>query len=104
MTLRRTLILVSLIFTYFVTTNINSVNAVSLEDYENSIDGSQMVKIQGISQGDGEELDAVLYKPDGDGPYPALVALHGAGGIFPYQLWWAQQISKKGYVVLFVDH
>ena len=30
--------------------------------------------------------------------------MHGAGGIFPYQLWWAKEISKNGYVVLFIDH
>ena len=39
-----------------------------------------------MSQGDGKELDAVLYKPKGDGPYPALLTLYGAGEIFPYQL------------------
>ena len=32
-----------------------------------------------------------------------MVALRGAGGIFPYQAWWARQIENTGVVVLFVD-
>ena len=26
-------------------------------------------------------LHAQLYKPDGDGPFPAVIALHGCGGL-----------------------
>ena len=44
-----------------------------------------------------------MYKPDGSGPFEAVVMLHGAGGIFPYQLDWARQLNDEGYVVLFVD-
>ncbi|MDP6366361.1 MAG: dienelactone hydrolase family protein [Nitrospinota bacterium] len=82
----------------------NTAFAVSYKDYDKALEGRQKVKLEGISKDDGRELDAYLFKPNGDGPYPALIALHGAGGIFPYQLWWAKEISKKGYVVLFVDH
>ena len=32
-----------------------------------------------------------------------MVALRGAGGIFPYQAWWARQKENTGVVVLFVD-
>lgn len=82
----------------------NRSSAVTFEDYNKSLQGSEKIRLNGISRGDGKDLEGYLYKPAGDGPYPALVALHGAGGIFPYQLWWAKEISKKGYVVLFVDH
>ena len=71
---------------------------------ETVLEGSQKIEIEGISPGDGKALEAYLYKPKGKGPFPALIALHGAGGIFPYQLWWAKEISKNGYVVLFIDH
>ena len=89
---------------YGVVFNLNAAFAVSYQDYEKALKGSQKIKIQGVSQGDGKELDAYLYKPKGDGPYPAVIALHGAGGVFPYQLWWAKEISKLGYTVLFIDH
>jgi len=59
--------------------------------------------MKGFSHGDGVDLTGRIYTPEGSGPYPALIALHGAGGIFPYQLWWANWISKKGFVVLFID-
>jgi len=52
---------------------------------------------------DGKEIDGLIYKPDGNGPFEAIVMLHGAGGIFPYQLDWARQLYDAGYVVLFVD-
>ena len=48
-------------------------------------------------------LDGLLFVPEGAGPFPAMVALHGAGGIFPYQAWWARQIANTGVVVLFLD-
>ena len=35
---------------------------------------------------DGKKIDGLLYKPDGNGPFKSVVMLHGAGGIFPYQL------------------
>ena len=77
---------------------------VTYKEYEAAVSDNNKVSIKGISRGDGIDLDGRLYKPKGDGPFPALVALHGAGGIFPYQLWWAKKISKMGFVVLFVDH
>ncbi len=52
---------------------------------------------------DGKKIDGLLYKPDGNGPFKSVVMLHGAGGIFPYQLDWARQLREQGYAVLFVD-
>ena len=52
---------------------------------------------------DGKKIDGLMYKPDGNGPFNAVVMLHGAGGIFPYQLEWAEQLRGEGHVVLFVD-
>ncbi len=79
-------------------------HAVTYEDYQAAVADNNKVTIKGLSHGDGEDLDARLYKPAGEGPFPALIALHGAGGIFPYQLWWAKEISNNGFVVLFIDH
>ena len=78
-------------------------NAVTYEDYKVAVADNNKVTIGGLSRRDGKDPDARLYKPAGNGPFPALIALHGAGGIFPYQLWWARKISSIGFVVLFVD-
>ena len=94
-------IFISLIIIFY---SYNSAIAVTYADYRNALEGSQKLQIEGNSRGAGKTLEAYLYKPQGPGPFPALVALHGAGGIFPYQLWWAKEISKNGYVVIFVDH
>ena len=48
-------------------------------------------------------------KPDGDGPFPTIAALHGCGGLFkngalvPREAAWAQLLTSHGYVVLFPD-
>jgi dienelactone hydrolase len=56
------------------------------------------------------DLDAVLYRPSGPGPFPAVVALHGCGG-----LWrdngklslrhsdWGERLASEGFVVLMPD-
>lgn len=56
------------------------------------------------------KLDAVLYKPDGDGPFPVVVALHGCGGltgpsgvIKNQYADWAAQLLKSGRAVLLPD-
>jgi len=55
-------------------------------------------------------LHATLYRPDGDGPFPAVVALHDCGGLTPRpatqsQLYseWANVLVAHGFVVLFPD-
>src|SRR5207247_789901 len=44
-----------------------------------------------------------LFKPDGSGPFPAVVLLHGCGGIRPHFVQWAGAIRDMGYVALLVD-
>jgi dienelactone hydrolase len=55
-------------------------------------------------------LRAQLYKPDGDGPFPAVIALHGCGGlgghseaVLPRYRDWAEQLLKSGHAVLLPD-
>jgi dienelactone hydrolase len=59
---------------------------------------------------DGITLHATLYRPDGDGPFPAVVALHDCDGLSgrqaaEAQLYteWANILVAKGFVVLFPD-
>jgi dienelactone hydrolase len=55
-------------------------------------------------------LHAQLYKPDGDGPFPVVIALHGCGGlagrseqVAPRYRDWAEQLLKDGSAVLLPD-
>src|SRR5829696_4790832 len=58
----------------------------------------------------GLTLHALLYKPDGDGPFPTVIALHGCGGLGgqsePVQSRyrdWAEQLLKTKHAVLLPD-
>jgi len=44
-----------------------------------------------------------FFKPDGDGPFPALVLLHSCGGIREDMRTWAKAALKLGYVVVVPD-
>jgi len=55
-------------------------------------------------------LHAQLFKPDGDGPFPVVIALHGCGGlaghseqVAPRYRDWAEQLLKAGKAVLLPD-
>lgn len=55
-------------------------------------------------------LHAQLYKPDGNGPFPAVIALHGCDGlaapgetVAPHYRDWAELLLKAGYAVLLPD-
>ncbi len=55
-------------------------------------------------------LTGMLYKPEGPGPFPAVVVLHGCnglftkeGGVIPLYGHWGDNLSREGYVVLMPD-
>lgn len=55
-------------------------------------------------------LHAQLFKPDGDGPFPTVIALHGCGGlgghsepVQPRYRDWAERLLKAGHAVLLPD-
>lgn len=54
-------------------------------------------------QATGSQLRGLLMRPDGEGPFPALVLLHGCDGMQPFQQQWGDQLVGWGYVVLLVD-
>jgi dienelactone hydrolase len=56
------------------------------------------------------KLRVVLYKPDGNGPFPAVVGLHGCDGLLNAQAApsaryrdWAQRLNAAGFAVVFPD-
>jgi len=61
-------------------------------------------------------LDGYLWRPAAEGRHPAVVFLHGCGGLFmrtrfmhirlaiePGELDWAGELTRRGYAVLMVD-
>jgi dienelactone hydrolase len=56
-----------------------------------------------------EIISGYLTKPEGDGPFPAIVHLHGCGGLpkavkeGTAEHFWAQRLAVWGYTVLVVD-
>ena len=56
---------------------------------------------------DGEALDADLYRPAGDGPFPALVLVHGGawhGGRRTEMHRSGMRLARHGYLALSVDY
>jgi dienelactone hydrolase len=63
-----------------------------------------------IPAGDATALHGVLFRPDGPGPAPAVVALHGCDGlmnrggrILPRFADWGNRLAAAGLTVLFPD-
>jgi dienelactone hydrolase len=54
-----------------------------------------------------EQLPATVSKPDGPGPFPAVVIMHDCSGLGPTSSGapgrWAQKLVEQGYVVLLPD-
>src|SRR5687768_2944287 len=53
------------------------------------------------------EIPATLLKPDGEGPFPAIVIMHDCSGLGPRSSgapWrWSRDLVEQGYVVLIPD-
>ncbi len=59
---------------------------------------------------DGGHLDGVFFRPPGTGPFPAVVALHGCGGLWREQgklslrhADWGERLAAAGFAVLMPD-
>jgi dienelactone hydrolase len=87
--------------------NLASTALVALWLIGSSAFGAEAVSFQGTSthaSGDPVRLTGKLTKPQGDGPFPAIVLSHGCSGIMKYNDVWAERFAKWGYVALQVDH
>jgi dienelactone hydrolase len=61
------------------------------------------VRFTAATPGAALDLDATLVRPVGEGPFPAVVQLHGCGGLEAQSYRWAQWFADHGYVSLVVD-
>ena len=67
---------------------------------------ADIVTFKGATTAAGGELLMLtgnLTKPHGDGPFGAIVLLHGCSGIKPWNDMWAERLKEWGYVTLAVD-
>ena len=61
------------------------------------------VTLTNVTPGAPQEITATLVRPAGEGPFPAVVQLHGCGGLEPQSYRWARWFAEHGYVALVVD-
>jgi dienelactone hydrolase len=63
------------------------------------------LKFPGAPQklGSFSSLEMAIYKPDGAGPFPALVLVHTCGGLRPEIGDWAKNALARGYVAFVID-
>lgn len=61
-------------------------------------------------QGQPVQLSALMFRPAGAGPFPAVVMLHGCSGLFTASgyptasyRYWAELMAQNGYVALLPD-
>lgn len=51
----------------------------------------------------GAKMTTALYRPAGDGPFPALIVMPNCGGVSEADLVWAAKAVASGYVAFIVD-
>ncbi len=64
---------------------------------------STPVRFDALTPGAPLAINATLVRPRGDGPFPAVVQLHGCAGLEPQSYRWARWLSERGFVALVVD-
>lgn len=64
---------------------------------------SGAVRFLNVTPGSPTEIEATLVRPAGPGPFPAVVQLHGCGGIEAQSFRWARWLADHGYIALVVD-
>ena len=71
-----------------------------------SVAAAQSVSFRGVAVGSiaaGPEVSGQLYKPAGNGPFPAIVLAHTCSGVNPHTATWGRLLAGWGYVVVAPD-
>lgn len=61
------------------------------------------VRFPNATPGAARSIPATEVRPDGVGPFPAVVLFHGCHGVTPWVHGWAKWLRERGYVALIVD-
>jgi dienelactone hydrolase len=84
-----------------------SANGAAAANYD-----TQWVEFPALEEFNGEpvQLSGLMFRPLGPGPFPALVLMHGCGGMYTNQgyvtssyRYWIELLAQEGYVALLVD-
>jgi dienelactone hydrolase len=59
--------------------------------------GAQWIKVDGRA---GHKFLAAVFRPQGAGPFPVVVVLHGASGLQPSHLALADEVARAGFLVV----
>jgi dienelactone hydrolase len=77
---------------------------------ETNPDGGEFVHFSSAGLDPGQQLRGLLFRPEGAGPFPAVVAMHGCSGLiqskgkmFERDAGWAHELRNRGFITLFVD-
>jgi len=65
--------------------------------------GTSAVRFTNLTPAAPVAIDATLARPAGNGPFPAVIQLHGCAGLEPQSYRWARWLAERGYVSLVVD-
>ncbi len=71
-----------------------------------SVAAAQTVSFRGVAVGSiaaGPEISGALYKPEGAGPFPAIVLAHTCSGVNPHTATWGRLLASWGYAVVAPD-
>jgi dienelactone hydrolase len=81
--------------------------AVALALFSLHAGSTEQTSITITPAGSSVQLPATLIKPDGDGPFPAVVIVHDCSGLGPRSsgapMRWAVELLQHGYVILIPD-
>lgn len=67
------------------------------------VSAGEFVDIESGAGAERVKLVAYLARPQGAGPFSAVVLLHGCGGFHSTMISWADRLSRFGYAALAVD-
>ena len=65
--------------------------------------GPTRVTYQNVTPAKPDTIAATVTRPSGPGPFPAVVILHGCGGLSPQLERWSRWFAERGYVGMVVD-
>lgn len=68
-----------------------------------SVSAGEFVTIDAGTKAEPVRLVGYLARPQGAGPFSAVVLLHGCGGFHSSMISWADRLSRYGYAALAVD-
>lgn len=68
-----------------------------------NVSAGEFVAIDTGTKAEPVRLVAYLARPQGAGPFSAVVLLHGCGGFHSSMISWADRLSRNGYAALAID-